>query len=261
MNEFQKAHRQCIVGIKAFQNVRASHQALLRLTDLVNSNDHLLASSLFHSAVIRYAKPFIQTKMSTGQIKYKIKLLKNEDGFNITIHNHIISIRNTLIAHDDIEILMPKILTEGMHFSKIGKNCTNFFIPMAVTISNKCLSHPSDGDSVNKISEHVASALSGIQKKIYADIGTFREVALTFPDQAEAERTRLKTYQDGIIIPPGGTRITPPDTSNDPWLDAEVPDFSDVHAGFRYETLSLRRQYSGPEEINIPGEGRVVISP
>lgn len=53
----------------------------------------------------------------------------------------------------------------------------------------------------------------------------------------------------------------PPDLSDDPWLTPPEPDFSDVHNGFQYETVSLRREFYGHQKIKLPDGGWAEIKP
>ena len=62
-------------------------------------------------------------------------------------------------------------------------------------------------------------------------------------------------------IPIGGTRPVLPDFMKDSWLDVPEPDFSEVHNGFRYESISMKREFHGPESIELPDGRRIKISP
>lgn len=264
MNIFERARFQCHLGIKAYQNVRASQQAFERLSKLNDSDDHLVTSSVFHFAVVRYAKPFMQTQTAQGSVRYPVKHLKNTSEFNPNVHEHLLLVRNTLIAHDDLDQVEPRALLEGMTIKDVGGTPlkgSGYFIPMSVTISNKCISHPADLDGASKMLEHVTGTLSGILSKLNEDLGTLRQARLDFPEEAEAAEKYQRNHDENVTIPAGGMRYVPPSLSDESWLIPTEPDFTDIHNGFRYETITLRREFPGPEKIKLPGGGWVEIQP
>ena len=134
------------MGIKAFQNVSTSLRAFERLSSLVESQDYILLSSFFNMGVIRYTKPFLKTDTSNGIFIYPIRHLKKVNGFSLELHEHLKQIRNTLIAHDDIEQIEPRIL-----MSTITLKGTDVHIPMSIAIGNKCISYPTDLKAVEEI--------------------------------------------------------------------------------------------------------------
>lgn len=255
MNEFERCRDACFLGAKAHQNVSAALQSFERLCTLIETDDCLLLSSLFHLGVIRYAKPFVPTKTPKGSVHYPVKHLTRVSGFDSGIHDHMLLIRNTLIAHDDITQLEPRSLATG--FTLRG---TDLFIPMSEAVTNRCLSHPEGLDGAEKMTSHVRSAFKGIWQKLFDDLGRMRQVSIDHPDQLE-EAKKYSKHLGTQEIPVGGVRIVPPDTSDSPWLAPVVPDFSEVHSGYRYETVTVKRDFSGPERIKLPDGSSIKISP
>src|SRR5437899_9433594 len=115
MNEYLRCRRDCQIGVKAYQNIRASLLAFERLCTLVESDDHLLLSSVFHMGVIRYAKPFLGAESGAGLVSYPTQQLRKVSGFSMEIHRHLLTVRNTLIAHDDFDQIEPRILIFGFN--------------------------------------------------------------------------------------------------------------------------------------------------
>ena len=117
MNRYEKQVIDCKVGIKALQNIYASACGFYRMLKNRDSQDSILISSIFYWSVIRYAKPFLNLKFEGRNIRYAIKKIKNTKGFDKQTHNHLISVRNTLIAHDDFEQISPRLLAFGIQTS------------------------------------------------------------------------------------------------------------------------------------------------
>jgi len=255
MNEHQRYVAKCKLGIKAYQNIRAALQALKRLSESVDSDDHILLSSLFHLGIIRYGKPFTITKTESGSRIYPLKPLKKIQGFDTSTHKHLLEVRDTLVAHDDFDQIEPKLLVSGMTLTGSDLN-----IPMQVHLSNKCIGYPTDLESVTKMLNHVSCALEGVGQSLQEDIASFRQAAIDHPEQAREGETYSK-YLGRHEIPVGGTQLAPPDTSEDPFLDPDEPDFSDVHNGFHYETIKLTQNFQGPETILLPDGRSIKITP
>ena len=70
MNEFERARRDCHCSIKACQSLKASVDSFSRLCKLVDSDDHILISSVFHMAVIKYVKPFLNNDTKDGKVRF-----------------------------------------------------------------------------------------------------------------------------------------------------------------------------------------------
>ncbi len=255
MNDFLRFRRNCQLGVKAYQNIRVSLLAFERLCTLIDSDDSLLLSSIFHMGVIRYAKPFLNAEAGTGVVRYPIKWLKKTSGFSMNVHEHLIMVRNTLIAHDDFDQIEPRLLTFG--FTPEGS--TNHILT-SIVVGNKCIAYPADLDSTRKIQHHIAVALSSVQQKLFDDLGGLRFVRMTHPDQAR-QAERYSQHYGTQEIPAGGTRLTQPDFMNDKWLDVEEPDFSAIHNGFRYEGIRIRRDFYGPEKFQMPNGDEFEIMP
>lgn len=239
-----------LIGIKAYQNLRGSASGFERLFKLVDSEDHILLSALFHMAVIKYAKPFVHKP-----IAYPIKHLKRRPGFSTEVHDHLIKVRHTLIAHDDFEQIEPRILSFGINPQK-----QNAFIPTSLVVGNKSISHPADLQSVKTFGQHIGHAIIGVQESLFDDMAKFRDIVIKYPDQAK-QAGRYSRHFGNVEIPIGGARLSEPDFMEDEWLDPKEPDFSSIHNGFRYEAIKLRRNFYGPETIKLPNGEQIEISP
>jgi hypothetical protein len=86
----------------AHHDVLAAHLFVKQLVDDWDKLDHVLRAALFQSAVTVYARPFVENRGSTGaNRRFSISGLKNAPGFDRALHKHILTLRQTLIAHHD----------------------------------------------------------------------------------------------------------------------------------------------------------------
>ncbi|MES2672546.1 MAG: hypothetical protein V4673_19285 [Pseudomonadota bacterium] len=255
MNAHHRACNDCKLGIKAYQNLVGSLQAFERLVALAHSRDHVLISSVFCFAVVKYAKPFVDTETSSGRTRYPVRHLKAVEGFSAEMHAHLVELRNTLVAHDDLESIEPRLLQFCL--SPTG---SSFSIPIFIAVSNKCLSYPADLQSAQIMKDHVAACVRGSLDKLHADLARVREIALNHPEQRKENIRYQKDYGQSKVEQ-GGSHLQPPEFMSDEWLNASAPDFAHIHNGFRYEELRVRRDFNGPETIKLPDGCEIHIAP
>jgi len=255
MERYKKIIIDCQAGMKALQNVRSSVIGFVKILELGTSADHIIQASLFYWAVIRYAKPFLDSKHEGRNIRYKTRHLKKAEGFSEAIHEHLLRVRNTLVAHDDFTQVMPRILAFGMELRD-----EKMFIPTTISISNKCLSFPLNTATIEEMQHHATGALKGIYSRLMDDLSMMRRLAIEDPDAAALDTIYRKNYGD-VTVPADGAHLVPPQYINDSWLDPPAPDFSEVCDGYRYERATVKHDFNGPEEIRLPDGGRMVINP
>jgi hypothetical protein len=254
LTEFGKCRQKCFTSMKAYQNLRAAALALERLCNLVSSKDELILAAVFHSAVIRYAKPFLASNIEGGKVTYPSKHLKSIKGFIPDVHEHLLAVRNTLVAHDDFLEIEPSLLYLGF-----TPDNSEIMIPTSVVVSNKCIGHPADLAGAQKLHQHAMAAFQGAHQKLFEDISEARAILLANPD--EHKKAQYSKNCGSQHIPVGGTSMNAPDVSDNEWLDNDEPDFSTVHSGYRYESLRARVDFHGPEEIKLEDGRTFVLTP
>jgi hypothetical protein len=256
MNKYEKALLDCKIGIKAFQNIKASSVGFSKILDLAEIKDPVLMSSIFYWAVIRYAKPFLNSQFEDGKRCYKTKDLKKVNGFSEAMHKHLITVRNTLVAHDDFTEITPRLLTSGMIMAE-----EDFFIPTSVAISNKCISYPLNFTTVQQMQLHTQTCCNGVHSKLIEDIEELRSLTLRFPEMARENSEYESHYGETKIEANSSPLIQPPDFLNDQWLNTPVPDYSELHNGYMYEEERINKDFHGPEKIVTPKGMEFNISP
>lgn len=256
MNIFERCNRDCKLGTKALQNVHASLRAFERLCADLPAADHATLSATFAYAAMCYAKPFLNSQGPDGQtIRYSTKHLTACEGFSSQMHKHLLEVRNALVAHDDFTYIEPRLLTMAMEVPPSGT-----MVPMSMTVTNKCIGYPAKLDDAKMMTLHVAAAFSGVQRKLADDLARLRKIMLDHPDLAEAGKKYAGHY-GSFDIAATGTAFDVPVYSNDPWLNVREPDFSSVHNGYRYQRVDIRRDFTGPETIDLANGEQLVIAP
>lgn len=246
---------ECKLGIKAYQNLVGSLKGFESLEKLMASGDHLLMSSAFCFAVVKYAKPFIETNASFGKTRYPVKHLKGLKGFDSKLHEHLLELRNTLIAHDDLESIEPRLLQLCL-----SVNSSAFKVPVTIAVSNKCVAYPADAADVIQFKLHVESCVRGVLEKLNLDLAKVRESTLKNPNHAEESVKYEKDYGQTHISEKGSV-VDHPNIMSDEWLNSNEPNFSQIRNGFRYEELKIRKDFYGPETVELPDGQKLQINP
>lgn len=255
MNTYEKALLDCKIGIKAFQNINASSMGFAKMLDVEKIKDPVLMSSVFYWAVIRYVKPFLNSKFEGGLIRYPIKSLKKANGFSVAMHEHLITIRSTLIAHDDFTEIPPRLLKFGIHLTE-----EDFFIPTAIAISNKCISFPISSSVVQQMHAQALACSEAVHSKLIEDIVELRKITLSNPEIAMKDQTNKNDYGK-VGLEREASLMRFPDFMNDQWLKVPVPDYSELHKGYMYEEARIKKDFHCPEKITTPTGLEFNVSP
>jgi len=255
MENIEKTIQDCKVGIKAFQNINAAAIGFSKMIEISNTRDPILMPSIFYWSVVRYAKPFLSSKFEGRKVSYPIKNIKNIEGFSKDIHDHIITVRNTLVAHDDFTEIPPRVLKFGIHLSE-----EDFFIPTSVVVSNKCISFPSSPETFKKMQVHSQACCNAIYLNLIKLIAEIRNITLNNPDIIKKDQKYSRNYGQAKVEN-GATNLQPPEFMNDEWLNTPVPDYSNLHNGYEYEETKIKIDFRGPEKITTPNGTVLEISP
>jgi hypothetical protein len=254
MNRHQRACLNAKVTLKAYQNLVGAHRGFEKLLFLGQSNDLVLLSSVFCFSVVKYGRPFVDTKTSGGKTRFSMGALKATPGFVASIHEHLLELRNSLIAHDDLDSIEPRILTLFL-----GVGDPAFLIPVSVVASNMCLAFPNTVSAIEGFRDHVAACVRGAQSRLESDLARIRQEALDNPSEVRDGGRYEKNF--GQATPVKGPHFQPPDILSNEWLNTETPSFAHAHNGFHYEPLRVRRDFYGPEKITLPNGELFEINP
>jgi hypothetical protein len=257
MSAFEHCRRHCQIGARALHAISNSLHAFSLMQSTFAQADHLNLTAHFSLAVISYTKPFTRIEAPGGRtVKYPTRHLKTVNGFSRELHAHLLALRHALLAHDDLTFVEPKLLTISMRVPP-----SNVSIPMSISITTKSISHPAHLADIEKLAHHVTCAREGVAGKLGNDIIRLRKLTIDYPDQAELARRYEGEPLGTFDVPAEGASFTVPQYSNNEWLKVEEPKFSEVQGGFQYLEMQVRKDFYGPEQIELPGGDVVHITP
>ena len=234
------------LGAKALQNMQSSASYFDRMLTFQSAAEAQILSALFTAGVIRYARPFSQSSDGKGHRAYPLKALKKADGFDLKVHQHLVGIRNTLVAHDNLEAIEPKVLTGYLRLF-IQTTLATFDVPVSIGVSNKCVAFPLDRAAVTTMRDHAVACTNAIHAKVQVDIERLRDEGILDPAAADA---RVK-YNAPVEPSEPGPQVLP-NFAGDPWFTPEHPDFSEVHNGFYYDVFQVQRVFNERRRVQLP---------
>lgn len=107
---------------------------------------------------------------------------------------------------------------------------------------------------------HITAALDGAIQKLDHDLIEMRALSISNPALA-INGIKFKKDYGNQEIPQQGEKVSPSDFINEPWLNPDAPDFSNVHKGFRFESLKIHKEFNKHETINLPNDDIVIVEP
>lgn len=165
MNSIKQVFEGLRFDAKCIHNIHVALDAFKRLLVDWDAIDDIYKSALFSNAVLNYAKPFTETKVSRTQSgkKYKISKIKTNE-FNNKIHEHLLSLRQKMIAHEDFSEVSP-------HFGigNIRVDGLDFDIPVEMGVTSGSILFPDQKVDAERFFDHCKSLFDCMVRKIDMD--------------------------------------------------------------------------------------------
>jgi hypothetical protein len=102
-------HDNAALHIRALHQINQALQSALKLQEAWTSLEGVVHSALFISTVVHYTRPFTNNRGAKGFRKYDVVELKKNAAFDQKLHDHLLYMRNTLVAHQDGVVLKVNI--------------------------------------------------------------------------------------------------------------------------------------------------------
>jgi hypothetical protein len=223
-------------------DIRMAHDAICKLLHSWASADATVNYSLHFTAVTLYARPFLPTATSSGKVQYPIKDLKETPGFDQELHQHIIDVRNTLVAHRDYGV---------SHSTMYLKSLGDEEMPVALGANVKVLAGIDERPLAERYERHFCVCRSVVEEILTREMKNLGEEAFRRPAAFNAttnlpvDRARVEISTSDQILPgPSG----PANGVEDPGSAAEI-------CGYRYVTLTHQTPLvkSGAVKLHFDG--------
>jgi hypothetical protein len=164
----------------AHHDVLQAHLFVTKLGDDWEKLDDVLKAALFQSAVTVYARPFVDNRSSTGgNRRFSISGLRKAPGFDKALHNHILSLRHTLIAHHDTSVVKAQISHMTLtNQQEEGKP------PLTVQTEGKvkALHAIAKKEVAEQFLKHMAAAVDYLYQATHDSLGELYRLRVSYPN-------------------------------------------------------------------------------
>ena len=174
-------------------SAEVAHRSVRKLIDAWQSQDALLITAFYTSAVIHYARIFCSTRK--GQT-YKENRIRREAGFDLELHKMLLAVRGQLSAHTDQESATGS-------FTLVGRTVSAG--TLSVTATSELLVHavglagPKDCAMAERIERHMLVVAMHLER-------TIREAAMELGNAVAGNAEILA----GALAEEGGKRVDHP---------------------------------------------------
>jgi hypothetical protein len=238
--------------IRAVDALEAAGSSIRRILHEWLAMDDELKSALFYSAVIHFARPFSYKRDYGGDG------LKRHAGFDQELHNHLIDLRHSLVAHHDNDVLRAWVGHQHYNLTLSGAQYTGMIATCAVV---KVL-HTVQAKSVaERYASHIAACVTFFRRIAEDELSAIHEMALRFPGAAEVNagsgavepvpiKQQVTTTRVPSMINLGSSRIPEP--------QFPLPQFPMPQDSYLYRTVAMTHFRTGKIEIDTPS-GKVLL--
>jgi hypothetical protein len=244
---FRTRRRAAADYVRALDSIEQAAAAIERILRDWSILDDQLKSSLLHSAVIDYARPF------SFKPNYGGRRLHRHPLFDLELHGHLLELRNKLIAHHVNETLRAQV---GHGYAELSVSGSRTTVLIATHCVVKALHSIENRTVAERYARHLAVCVDCLRQIAGERLEAIHNTALQLPGEAAADMDRSAssnlTVEQAVfrtripsVLEIGAERIPNP-------VFALPPD------AYKYRIAAITHFRIGTYEIETP-EGQVVI--
>lgn len=192
-------HR-CVDHLRALASIRLAHDYMTRVLDLWASADAAILGALHSASIVAYARPFTSAATKHGKVTYGAAGLKKVSGFDRQLHEHLLMLRNQLIAHADYAYF-----PSTMYLQNVGDEQ----LPVAIGINVKIMVGLRSRSLAERYRSHFLACMTAIEAALNRDLKELVAQAKEHP--AEFDTTHnLPTATAEWSVTPEFSTLPPP---------------------------------------------------
>jgi hypothetical protein len=193
---FKREKLDLIEFAKAIDSFAAARRSFQKLVDLGSDGDPDLTAALHTSAVINYARPFVNNTRADGvRVAFPKKAVKGHTNFVEEVHKELMVLRQKLVAHSDRDYV------DGGLFKKlwaleIDGETPEFLV--GATVATLTVQTVHDMALAGRFLSHTRAVEEAAYTAATKRLGNFVRAGQRFPEQLEKARSteakpRIKT--------------------------------------------------------------------
>jgi hypothetical protein len=191
--EWFRARTHRLIGhARALDSISGAKEKIGALAREWNDTSEEIKSALHTAGIIEYARPFTQNAETSGKRAYPTKHLRRSEAFDSRLHQHLLNLRNKLVAHSDGEVLRSAIAHKFAHLTISGHRKS---VPIATSVHVRSLSGISDFSLCARYLTHFEGCLAAIESEAHELLEAVQSQALKHP-----ENLRDPELERGLVI-------------------------------------------------------------
>jgi hypothetical protein len=246
--EWFRARKLAIIEhAKAIDDFDSAVSNFSKLVTLGPDSDADLQAALHGMGVISYARPFVADRA------FSKRLISSQPGFRGDIHDHLIELRNKLVAHSDAEFADGRLFV-GMLNLKVDSSRAS--LPTGAVVMIRNLHTLGDFELAKAYLTHSQAALQASRDTIY---GALEEYARASVDYPEADDAFAKPANAGIVVdgpefplPLAGGTVEIPGVSLNPEQLLSLPPLKFGSDGYLYRGFAAHIRFGGSASVKMP---------
>jgi hypothetical protein len=195
--EWFKRERFHLIEIaKAIDSFGAARRSFQKLVDLGSNGDPDLAAALHTSAVINYARPFVNNTRADGvRVAFRKNVVKGHTNFVEEVHQELIDLRQKLVAHSDRDYVDGRLFRKLWALDIEGEHA-EFLV--GATVATLTVQTVHDMALAERFLLHIRAVEEAAYTAATKRLEDFVRAGQLFPEQLESSRSagakpRIKT--------------------------------------------------------------------
>jgi hypothetical protein len=237
---------------RAVDCIAAARRAVTSMLSTWDHPDQELRASLHTAAVINYARPFTSNRTETGpRSRYRTNHLQGAQGYDGRLHDHLLDLRDKLIAHHDSEYLQARLLHEVVNLSLRPKGA-ELSVPVGVSVIIQALQSIADRAVVDGYAVHFDAVITAINSVYRSELHEMVRVAMHHPREALENPTETEVHRlfEGAPTSVGVGKL--PRTEDVGLAQLSNPNLT-MHAdGYIYRTVVTGARWGGSITARFP---------
>jgi hypothetical protein len=228
-----------VEGLKAFDSFETATHSFAKLVALGANGDEVLRESLHTAGVIHYGRPFSANRV--GDVKYSFPktIIKSQPGYEEDVHQHLVDLRNKLVAHSDRDFADGNLFKRRWMFTVESET---FEALAGAAILAKTINTLQDMVLAEKFLTHVKAAAEATDASLRKRLEEFTKVGQEFYDELKIgcpDALQAPILMARVELSPTDPKVTVPRNVLNPHAVLKQPPLTIGKDGYTYRSVGL----------------------
>jgi hypothetical protein len=222
---FEASRMRCVDHLRALLAIKMSKSNIAELLRGWDLHSAEIKNALHSNSVVSYARVFVHSAAHTGKITYPSRRLVQADGFDRELHEHIVDLRNQIVAHNDYGVF-----PSTMYLQTIGDER----LPVALGVNVKGIFGIASRELAERYERHFTVCDSKLEELLNRECAELAAEAKVYPETFKATHNIPQSRESFVTGDSFGD--LPPPTG--PAGRVEDPSLAEGLSSYSYLTLT-----------------------